>query len=59
MSIYNVSIWVKYPDGTENKYETFVDEDNEEDAIYEAKSHLPVGTRILKIIFVAPTKDEF
>ena len=52
MSIYNVSIWVEYIDGSEIKHDMFVDADDEYDAILETKAHLPEGTRLKKIIYI-------
>ena len=52
MSIYNISIWVEYIDGTEIKHDMFVHGDDEDDAILEAKEHLPDGARFKKIIYI-------
>jgi hypothetical protein len=58
MSIYNVSIWIEYPDGSEMKHDSFVDGDDEYDAILEVKSHLPDGIRLKKVIFINYKEDE-
>ena len=52
MPDYNVAIYVKYPDGRENRYDTTVHAEDSKDAVYEALSELPNGSKVKKVIFV-------
>lgn len=52
MPDYSVAIWVKYPDGGENRYDTTVHAEDRKDAVQEALEELPSGTKLKKVIVV-------
>ena len=59
MPYYNVAIYVKYPDGRENRYDTTVHAEDSKDAVYEALSELPNGSKVKKVIFVEERQENF
>jgi hypothetical protein len=52
MPTYNVAIWVKYPDGAENRYDTSVHAEDKKYAVQEALDELPNGSKVKKVILV-------
>jgi hypothetical protein len=52
MPDYSVAIYVKYPSGGEDRYDTTVHAEDEEDAVQEALEELPDGTKLKKVILV-------
>ena len=52
MPDYAVALWVKYSNGTEDRFDTFVHADDKEDAVEEAKGELSNGCKVIKVISV-------
>ncbi len=48
---YNVALWIEL-NGKEYREDFFIDADDKNDALTEAKNRLPRGAKVKKVIFV-------